>query len=250
MSNLPPTSRVVRNLRKRGLTVLNHDQWGSRRRATYAARRVSRPVHRPADTCVQHITVTQPSGDFASDVRTVERIGYERFKSGVSYNWVVDMRTGEIAAGQPLDAKGTHTVNDKRVPGFSYDQNLVARAIAVVGMPGTPLSDKAEASIVAILAAMIEEGELTPGFDYEPHSRFAEKDCPCDATRDRMPAIRKAVSASGSPTSARPARRTRGKRLDAALWQLRKAKGKGNRAEAIQAAKQAIKSIPLLGRKS
>jgi hypothetical protein len=99
------------------------------------------------------------------------------------------MRTGQVGVGQPLDAKGTHTVNDKNVSGFSKDQNLVARAIAVIGQPGDKLSDKAARSISHILAAMAEEGATTKNPDYLPHSFFAWKDCPCDATRNRMPTI-------------------------------------------------------------
>lgn len=200
MSRPTITSRVVKNARERGLTVLNHKQWGSEHRDVYAYRREHKPAQQPADTVVQHITVTldhgELTGDFKTDVQTVERIGMERFGSGVSYNWVVDMETGMIAVGQPLDAKGTHTINDKKVPGYTYDQNLVARAIAVLGMPDDKLSDKAERAIAHLLAAMIDEGAVTKGFDYVPHSLFAFKDCPCDATRDRMTAIRAAAIAN------------------------------------------------------
>jgi hypothetical protein len=197
------TQRVVKEARKQGATVLTHRQWGSLERGVYATRRrLTREGHvgafrREADTCVQHITVTFDTGpltgDFVRDMRTVERIGKERFGSGFSYNWGVDMRTGMAAVGQPLDAKGTHTVNDKGRQGFSHDQNLVARAIAVVGMPGDDLSRKAENTIAILLRSMVKCNALTPGFDYLPHSFFAEKDCPCDETRDRMSAIRRAV---------------------------------------------------------
>lgn len=194
------TQRVVDNARERGLVVLTHHQWGSECADLYAQRRRWTmegrwgPFKAKADTVVQHITVTLDhgplTGDFARDCRTVEQIGLDRFGSGVSYNWLVDMRTGMVAVGQPLDSKGTHTVNDKGVPGYSHDQNLVARAIAVVGMPGDKLSKKAEKAIVHLLAAMVAEGAITVEFDYVPHSLFAEKDCPCDATRDRMHEIR------------------------------------------------------------
>lgn len=191
------TMRVVRNARRRGVTVLSRRQWGSEQQAVYAWRRKNKPAHQPADTVVQHITVTLDhgplTGDFKADMRTVERIGMERFGSGVSYNFVVDMATGVVGVGQPLDAKGTHTINDKGVPGYSYDQNLVARAIAVLGMPSDKLAPQAERAIGLLLAAMIEEGAVTPGFDYDPHSKFAWKDCPCDSTRNRMPAIRAAA---------------------------------------------------------
>lgn len=196
------TTRVVRRARRKGVTVLSRQQWGSMYEATYAKRRlwtrlgVWGAFRRTADTVVQHITVTRPSGDFAADCRAVERIGIDRFGSGVSYNFLVDMTTGVVAVGQPLDAKGTHTVNDKGVPGYSHDQNLVARAIAVVGMPDTALSKSAERSIRLLLDAMVEESAITPGFDYCPHSMFAAKDCPCEATRSRMYAIRGRLSAS------------------------------------------------------
>lgn len=191
------TTRVVRNARRRGVTVYSRRQWGSRSGGTYAARRsmtargVWGPFRRQADTVVQHITVTSPTAGIKAAMRSLESIGNSRFGSGVSYNFAVDMRTGEVGVGQPLDSKGTHTVNDKGVAGYSHDQNLVARAIAVVGMPGTPLSDKAAESISALMAAMMDEGAVTKTPDYVPHSMFAFKDCPCDPTRNRMPAIKK-----------------------------------------------------------
>lgn len=55
------------------------------------------------------------------------------------------------------------------------------------------LSDAAAEAITKLLSAMVDEGAITEGFDYVPHSMFAYKDCPCDPTRQRMPAIRRAV---------------------------------------------------------
>lgn len=197
------TRRVVRNARRRGLTVLYHRQWGSRHRLLYQARRLRTrrgswgTFRRQADTLVQHITVTNPPGrqpgDFKAAAQLVEAIGVSRFGSGVSYNFLVDMATGRVAVGQPLDSKGTHTVNDRGVPGYSHDQNLVARAIAVIGQPDTPLSDKAAEAIAQLSAAMVEEKALTVGYDYVPHSLLAPKDCPCDPTRSRMDRIRARV---------------------------------------------------------
>lgn len=187
------TQRVVRNARERGCTVLTHRQWGARHILTYAFRRKFvrhglLPKH-PVDTIWQHITVTRRTGDFKTDVRMVEDIGWKRFRVGSSYNWLVDMATGEIAVGQPLDAKGAHTLNDKMVPNYSYNQNLVSIAIAVIGMPDDPLSPEAKLAITRLIAAHIEEGAVTIDPDYNPHSMVAYKDCPCDATRDEMPDI-------------------------------------------------------------
>lgn len=186
------TQRVVERARNAyGVKIYDHDQWGSNAKGIYATRRTTRPVTRlKADTLVQHITVTLDTGpltgDFFRDARTVEKIGIERFGTGMSYNFLVDMATGEVAVGQPLDAKGSHTINDKKVPGYSFDQNAVARAIAVLGMEKTPLTPLAAAAISGLIAAMMDVGALTRDPDYKPHSFFAWKDCPCDSTRDQM----------------------------------------------------------------
>lgn len=203
------TQKVVRNLQGRGVDILTRADWGSRNEETYKWRRKNRkhsllPEH-PVDTVWQHITVTNDSGDltgdFKTDIRTVERIGMERFGTGISYNWVVDMRTGMVGVGQPLDARGAHTLNDKNAKtpsgGFlSYNQNKVSVAIAVLGMCDDRLSEAAEAAIVQVLAAMIEEDAVTTGFDYLPHSLVAAKECPCDSTRDKMGEIRRLALAA------------------------------------------------------
>jgi hypothetical protein len=185
---------IRRYLRRRGFKVYSRKDWGSKYADVYKYRRTYRHVTAdPADTVVQHITVTHLTADWRADTRVVEQIGYDRFQSGMSYNFLVNMATGQISEGQPLDAKGTHTINDKGIAGYSYDQNAVARAIAVVGMPDTPLNPKAEAAIIALLRAMVRYGAITNSFDYLPHSAFAYKDCPCDATRSRMGFIRQMV---------------------------------------------------------
>lgn len=190
--------RIRRYLRRRGIKVYTRRQWGTQHADVYKWRRLNRPVSAdPADTNVQHITVTFDSGvfvgDFKKDMQTVERIGFQRFGSGVSYNYVVDMKTGEIGEGMPLDAKGTHTINDKNLPGFSKDQNDKARATAVLGMPDTPLSLAGERSLLLLMKAEVKFKALTPGFDYMPHSAFTAKDCPCDPTRKQMTFLRSLV---------------------------------------------------------
>lgn len=195
--------RVVRNARRRGVPVYYRREWGSRFILGYAKRRLSRPhkllaYGKPADTLVQHITVTHDGGpnkwDFFTNMRTVEGIGIARFNSGVSYNAVWDMETGEIGMGQPFVSKGTHTINYARKSNFSYDQNAVALAIAALGMPGDRPTTLALERLSLFIAAMIQEGALTEDHDYKPHSWFVEytkyaKDCPTDAVRDQMAQI-------------------------------------------------------------
>jgi hypothetical protein len=203
MSRTPKTDALVAVLRRRGVEVLTHDQWGSIRRSTYAARLDSRPhallPQRPVDTLWNHITVTFDDGvlvgDFAADMREVERIGYDRFGSGVSYNILIDANATRprVAIGQFLEAKGTHTVNDKGVAGYSYDQNAVALAVAWVGVPGDRLNEHAETALVEVRAALIEIDALTPDYDDVPHSLVAAKDCPTNELRDRLPVLKRAA---------------------------------------------------------
>lgn len=180
----------------------------------YAYRRAHKP-HRllpgkPVDTLWQHITVTDDTGplvgDFFTDMRTLERIGFSRFGSGVSYNIVAGMQ-GELGIGMPFDAKGTHTVNDKDVPGFSNDQNYVSLAMAYLARDGAPLTFEAKSSMVIAIQALINIGALTRGFDYEPHSLVAYKDCPTDAVREAMPSIHKeALGRDPQPSKVQQAR--------------------------------------------
>lgn len=203
------TQRVVRTAREKyGVTVYTRAAWGSTAQSIYANRRRTRPVRvRKADTIVFHVTVTRDDGDskqdFFADMREVERIGVERFGSGVSYNFCIDMKTGEVGVGQPLDAKGTHTVNNKGVKGYSHDQNHAARAIAAIGMPGDKLSDKSIRAYAGLIAAMMDEGAVTTSPDAVPHSLFAAKDCPTDPVRTQIQTIMKTAkqlrAAAGQP---------------------------------------------------
>ena len=190
--------KIVRMCRREGVPIVTRRQWKSGHRALYQWRRLHKPhalLGRglPADTLVQHITVTIDDGtlrgDFFNDMLEVERIGYERFKSGFSYNFGWDMKTGMIGLGMPITAKGTHTVNDKGVSGYSYDQNYVALAIGAIGMPGDIPTQEALDILAKFISILIRCGALTMEHDYDPHSKFAYKDCPTDALRNAMPYV-------------------------------------------------------------
>lgn len=203
MSRTPKTDALVAELRRRGVAVLEHGDWGSRHGGVYVDRLTSRPhallPKRPVDTLWNHITVTFDSGklvgDFYTDLLTVERIGMERFGSGISYNILVDANAPRprVAIGQFLEAKGTHTINDKGIAGYSFDQNAVSLAVAWIGVPGNHLNEHAVEAMVQVRAALIEIGALTRDYDDNPHSLVAAKDCPTDELRDRLPALKKAA---------------------------------------------------------
>ena len=186
--------RVLRNAARRGVKIRTRAQWGSKHADTYKTRLITRRVTlAKADTFVSHITVTRDdgplTGDFDTDMREVEQIGWDRFKTGFSYNFGIDHLDGMIGVGMPLMAAGSHTLNDKGVPNYSANQNYVARAAAWMAMPGMVPSDVAKEAFAQLLAAMMNEGALTQGFDFKPHSFFAAKDCPTQPGRDAMPWI-------------------------------------------------------------
>lgn len=196
------TSRVINRARERGVTIYTRTQWGSIMLPVYQWRRRYRKhlqiPKKPTDTVWQHITVTYDTGrtrsSFKKDMRTLERIGSDRFGTGVSYNWCIDAVTGEVGLGQSLDAAGAHTLNDKRISGYSYNQNYVSIAISVIGMPGVKLSARAGAALVNLLKAHQDEGVITETFDYNPHSLVAFKSCPTPNIQNVMGDIRNAVA--------------------------------------------------------
>lgn len=204
-----------------GLTVYTRKGWGSSLGAVYAWRLLWRRHKllpgKPCDTLWQHITVTKDTGctskSFKEDVKTLEKIGYSRFGSGISYNLAWDMKTGEFALGQPFSAKGTHTVNNKHIPNYSFDQNAVSIAICAIGMPGDKPTEEAANALSKCITALILAGILTHGFDYNPHSMVAYKDCPTQAIRDIMPSVgqrarrraKRILDARAGITSAKPA---------------------------------------------
>lgn len=87
--------------------------WGSS--FDYDARHAARPADPDKVEAVLHHSVTLAPDldvtDLADEfeaMRTLERIGTARFRSGVSYNAAV-MPSGNAYAGQPLDTKATHS---------------------------------------------------------------------------------------------------------------------------------------------
>lgn len=181
--------RIVRELRRAGFPVLTRKQWGSEHRALYQSRRVTHHFPGKAKAFFAHVTVTNPSGDFAQDVRVVENIGYERFGTGISYNWCVDQRTGKIAVGMPHDAKGAHTLNDKGVAGFPENLNYYGHAIAWIANVGDTPSQDCKDAFAAIIAAEKKHGAARADAPIYPHSKFAWKECPLEVMRAALGAI-------------------------------------------------------------
>lgn len=172
------TSRVIRNARRRGVKIYGRRAWRCPNKGVYAWRRVFRKHKRvKSDTLWQHMSVTHVE-PIRKAMRTLHRIGMERFGSGVSYNFAIHPHTGQVGLGQSLDAAGTHTLNDKGLHNFSFNQNYVAHAFCLIGMPGERAKIAAVEAMGKLMAAMYEEGALTIDPDYEPHNLVAWKSCP------------------------------------------------------------------------
>lgn len=190
------TQKFMRQARAYDVRVLGRGRrgWGSAHPWSYGKRRFTHRhfllPKRPAGTLWFHITVTHDDGpkrlDFIEDMRETERIGDARFNSGFSYNLGWDLKTGMVGVGQALDAKGTHTVMNKTVKGYSYDQNGVALAIAGIGYPGDLPTDEAITELVKVIGSLILVRALTADFDFNPHRMAAYKDCPTQALVDIM----------------------------------------------------------------
>ena len=183
---------TIQRLRHGGYKIRTKEQWGSKHLPLYAWRLRSKPVDFPVKYGFVHITVTNTHGD--EGMRQIEEIGYERFGTGCSYNWVVDHETDHtIYIGQPLAAKGAHTVNEKGVGHFPYNLNYFGHAVAFMGNVDDPVCDECVDTIAAIFAAEKLEDNMVIGDNIFPHRKFAAKSCPGDKLYARMRDISDAV---------------------------------------------------------
>lgn len=181
--------RIIRELRRAGFTVLSRKQWGSRHRPLYQWRRIHRHFPGRAKEFFAHVTVTNRTKNFAADVRLVEQIGWDRFRTGISYNYAVDQVTGAIAIGMPHDAAGAHTLNDKDVAGFPFNLNYYGHGIAWIGNVGDRPSQRCQDAFSAIIAAEKKHGAARGGAGILPHSKFAFKECPLTVMTNALPSI-------------------------------------------------------------
>lgn len=185
-------SEVIVRLRAEGFRVLTRAQWGSEYAHIYGERLRSKPVTFPVPYGFVHLTVTNLPD--MEGVRQVEQIGYDRFGTGISYNWVVEHAGHTIYEGQPLGAKGAHTMNDKNVPGFPENLNYFGHAVAFLGNVGDEFCAKCAELVGAIFRAEIAEGVMRENATLHPHREFAAKDCPGAEVMNRWGEIETAAA--------------------------------------------------------
>jgi hypothetical protein len=176
-----------------GLGIFSRETWGAVQDYT-SARAVSEPV----EGFFLHISVTLDHGDLTgdehADMRTIERIGQERFGIGFPYNAAV-FDTGRLYEGQPLTRRGAHTVNDEGQPGFretgsNGSLNYWYRAICLPQMVTDDVTDAQVHQCARWAAAQIRAGYAKPLAEWWGHRDVSPKDCPGNVGYARLPEIR------------------------------------------------------------
>lgn len=187
---------VIRQLREAGVEVYTRRQWGSEQQkaGAYARRRQTHPMFvKQARYGFLHITVTSDTDtvrEGADGMRQIETYGYSD-PPMVSYQWCTT-NEGKVFQGQSLGVKGTHTVNDKNVPGYPDDLNGYGYAVALLQNVGDPVTDVQVTVTAMVFAAMKIDGKMERGAPILPHRMFAAKACPGDLAMARLDDIRDA----------------------------------------------------------
>jgi hypothetical protein len=178
-------------LRSQGLAFTAREGWGARH--PYHKRPT---VSLPTRCLFLHVAVIADPDDLVGTerekMRVLERIGVERFSSGISYNWAV-FDTGRAYEGQPLDRKGAHTVNDKGVTGFPKNLNFFGYAVVLPQMGTDEVTDE-QVDAVARFGAACRRAKLTVANEFLPHQMFANKACPGAPALKRLPEINKLMA--------------------------------------------------------
>jgi hypothetical protein len=108
----------------------------------------------------------------------------------VSYQDLVT-NEGLYFQGQDYGTKGTHTVNDKAVPGYPRDLNLYGYACALLQNVGDEVTDTQVRLVAMVFAARELAGWVRRGAPVLPHRMFAAKSCPGDRAVARIDEIRR-----------------------------------------------------------
>lgn len=186
---------VIEQLLAWGVECFTRKEWGSPREAdgSYARRRTTHSMPEgPAAYHYLHITVTRDTDivrEGKAAARQVETFGYSS-PPMVSYQDLVT-NEGRYFQGQDYGTKGTHTVNDKAVPGFPRDLNLVGYACALMQNVGDEVTDVQVDVVARVFAARELAGLVKAGAPIYPHRKFAAKACPGDKAVARLDEIRR-----------------------------------------------------------
>lgn len=184
---------VIARLRAAGVECYSRAEWGSVRPAAYTKRRSTHPMPAgPAKYHFLHITVT-PDTDTVLEgfngARKVESYGLST-PPMVSYHGLTT-NEGKWFEGQSFGVKGTHTINDKNVPGFPHDLNLWGYAQAIMQTVNDAVTDVQVRVLAMAFAAAELDGYVVKYAPIYPHRKFDWKECPGDKANARLGEIQR-----------------------------------------------------------
>lgn len=192
---MPDRLAVIKQLRAAGVDCYTRAEWGSpqERAGAYTRRRATHPMPPvPAAYHFLHITVTADTdtvAEGAAGARQIETYGYST-PPQVSYQDLIT-NEGRYFQGQDYGTKGTHTVNDKAVPGYPRDLNMAGYALALLQNVGDEVTDEQVRLAAMVFAARELAGWVRRGAPVLPHRMFAAKSCPGDRAIARIDDIRR-----------------------------------------------------------
>ncbi len=190
MTNIAAERRL---LAAQGLDIGYREGWGAVQDYTS-----DRRVDTPALGFFLHISVTIDHGDLTgdehADMRTIERIGQQRFgdpydqQLGFPYN-AAAFDTGRLYEGQPLSRRGAHTVNDKGIAKYGAkgaSLNYGYRALVLPQMEADDVTDAQVDGAARWAAAQARAGLAVRGARWDLHRTVAWKACPGDNGAARL----------------------------------------------------------------
>ena len=220
---MPDRYAVIKMLRAAGVECWSRLDWGTRYEHEYVERMDTHPMPpAPAPYHFFHITVTEDTDSVKqgkAGARQIEGYGLST-PPMVSYQ---DMITneGKYFQGQNYGTKGTHTVNDRDVPGYPEDLNLMGYALAIMQDVEDEVTDEQVELAAMVFAARELSGWVRKFAPILPHRKFAYKSCPGDKAVARLPEIqRRKDELVKMGVIKEPTFTSRGPRVDAALKDL------------------------------
>jgi hypothetical protein len=173
-------------LERVGLKIEHRETWGAAQDYDDEPRRVVRPARR----LFLHIAVINaPARNVTAEraaMRTIERIGQDRFGIGSSYN-AAACQSGRLYELQPLTRRGAHTVNDLPNPALPEGSlNYDSRALV---LPQNVADDVTEDQLHAAArwgAALCLSGEAVRDARWWGHRDVTQKACPGPIAYDEI----------------------------------------------------------------
>lgn len=175
------------------MDIVPRSDWGARYRAGFGPRALPtseawlhHSVTLSPDLEFRDLNADSVDDDEAAAMRTIERIGQERFGAGFSYN-LAEMPSGRVYEGCGIARVGAHTKG----------RNTRALAVVVVGnYERDPVPEPVPGSLARLLRHLHATGAIdAPAFD-GGHRDVGQTSCPGRHLYAHIPAINRLARAS------------------------------------------------------